>query len=144
MKRIVIPSVIVLLVAVAALSLGTFTGDSQGALVSDSSKECSRTTVMASGNECGDQARATMASEKRACGDQTRATMASERKACGEKSATATKASKTIECPHSGAVMQTGAEEKTCTEKSTTVHASAEDVDKEDACCDKHAMALVD
>ncbi len=144
MKKVIIPSVIVLIVAVAALSLGTFTGDGQSVLISDTAKECTKTAAMASGKECGEKVRAASASEKRECGDKVRAAMASERKECGEK-ATATKASNTVECPYSGAVIHTDSDEKkSCDDKSSAVHASAGEIDKDEACCEKHAMAVAD
>lgn len=139
MKKIILPAAIVLIVAAVALSMGTFTSDSQSTLISDGTKDCSRTAVIASGSECGDKATKTAASNKQ-CGDKTRATMVSERKECGPVS-TATKASDVIECPHSGAVLNAADETKSCGEKATGVHASAEKADTEEACCEKHAFA---
>lgn len=128
MKKIIIPSAIVLLVAVVALAFGAFTSDSRSAAVKSSEKECTRTATVASVKECGDKARATMVSEKKECGTK----------------ATATKASASVECPHSGAVLKTDSERKSCGEKATTVHASAEKAGKDEACCEKHAMALAE
>ncbi len=128
MRNIIIPSAIVLIITAVALSFGVFTGDSQTAVVKSTEKECVRAEVVASGNECGDKVRATMASGKKECGTST----------------TAAKVSKSIECPHSGVVLKAESEKKSCGEKSTAVHASAEKADKDEPCCDKHAMALAD
>lgn len=114
MKRLIIPSVVVLVVAAVTLSIGVFSGVGQSALTGDTAKECSRTAVTLS-----------------------------DAKVCGQAVA-ATKASKEIECPYSGKVLRAANGKSSCGEKAVAVHASANESGKEEACCEKHQMVFVE
>lgn len=142
MKKLILPAAIVLIVAAISLSMGSSTGESQSALVGDSGKECTQTAVMASSKECGDKV-TTIAARLKECGEKTRAIMASEKKECGS-AVTATKASTGIECPYRGTVLKAADEKSSCSEKTAAVHASAEKVDQEEACCEKHEFAMAE
>ena len=130
MRRLVIPSVIVLIVAAVAVSLGMFTDDRQAAAVSDSEKECTRVAVAISAEECGDKLRTTMASNKKTCSDEIRATMTSNVKECGDK-VSATMASEDKACGDKARA--TMASSRECGTKTETAarHASAGEMNRE-------------